>query len=135
MRRTPIFRALSALLALWFALGLVEASALHGCPMHDGVMARASESSPAPAGGHGAHATSGVAATDAPPPPHGESHPCTCLGDCGVAIAIAAPGVRIVAMPTVVAEGRPAVLRSRVGTRSATSHLLPPATAPPVRVG
>ena len=140
MRRTPLARLLSAVLALWFALGLLESAALHVCPMHDGTVARATDApvpAPHPADGvphggssHGDHAT--LPAT----PGHDDSHACSCLGECGLAVAVAAPAVRITGVPAVVADGRPPVLRSRVTTRSASSHVLPPATAPPAaRVG
>jgi hypothetical protein len=140
MRRPPLFRALSASLALGFALGLVESAALHACPMHDGGVARAAAASPSASAAHrGAHAPHGPAAdhraTDDPSSEHERPHACTCLGECGVAVAVAAPEIRIRAVPIVVAEGRPPVLRSRVGARAASSHLLPPATAPPARVG
>lgn len=147
MRRTPLFRLLSAVLALWFALGLVESSALHVCPMHDGgagaaVPAAAAHGAPHGAShdtGHGAAHEAAAQENGAPGaslPERGERHACSCLGECGISVAAAAPVVRISTVPTVVADGRPAVLRSRVTVRSASSYLFPPATAPPAaRVG
>jgi hypothetical protein len=166
MRRTPLFRLLSAALALPFALGLVESSALHVCPMHDGgagaaVPAAAEHGAAhgaAQDAGHGAAlvarhgashgaalvaghgASHGAAHEDGAPgaslPERGERHACSCLGECGLSVAAAAPTVRISTVPTVVADGRPAVLRSRITVRSASSYLFPPATAPPAaRVG
>jgi hypothetical protein len=132
MRRPSLFRALSAVLALWFALGLVESAALHVCPMHDGGVARTADAA-RPAAHDGSHTAHGT--TDDPSSGHERPHACTCLGECGVAVAVAAPAIRIRDVPVVVADGRPPVLRSRIGTRSASSHLLPPATAPPARVG
>lgn len=131
MRRSPLFRSLSALLALWFALGLVESAALHVCPMHDGIGARAADAA-MPAHG-AAHAGE---AQPSETPDHGEDHLCTCMGACGVAVAVLAPEIELSEVPTVVADGRPPVLRSRVTVRSATNYLFPPATAPPAaRVG
>ncbi|HEX6058357.1 MAG TPA: hypothetical protein VFZ11_05010 [Gemmatimonadaceae bacterium] len=152
MRRTPLFRLLSAVLAIWFALGLVESSALHVCPMHDGGAGAAvpagavhgAEHGAAHGAGHGAAhgvVADGAAAREdgapgAPLPERAERHACSCLGECGLGVATAAPLVRIATVPTVVADGRPAVLRSRITVRSASSHLFPPATAPPAaRVG
>ena len=151
MRRTPLFRLLSAVLALPFALGLVESSALHECPMHDGgagaaVPAAAAHGAPQNAGHGASHDTGHGAAHEAAAQEHGapgaslpergERHACSCLGECGISVAAAAPVVRISTVPTVVADGRPAVLRSRVTVRSASSYLVPPATAPPAaRVG
>lgn len=126
MRRTPLVRSLATLLAAGLALGLLESSALHVCPTHDGGLARAAAADEA----HADHATPSEA-------PGGEdAHGCSCIGDCGVAAAVATPTVRVDDVPAVVAEGRPPVLRSRLTVRSASSHLFPPATAPPAaRVG
>lgn len=136
MRRSPLFRSFSALLALWFALGLVESAAIHVCPMHDGVAVRAADAA-VPAHGAPAHAAAhGNHAPGSGTPDHDEGHLCTCMGACGVAAAVAAPAVEPSEVPVVVADGRPPVLRSRVTVRSASSHLFPPATAPPAaRVG
>ena len=154
MRRTPLFRLLSAALALWFALGLVESSALHVCPMHDGGAGAAVPAAASHGAAHGAaHDTGhgaahgaghdiahGAAQDDGAPgaslPERGERHACSCLGECGISVAAAAPAARIGTVPTVVADGRPAVLHSRVTVRSASNYLFPPSTAPPAaRVG
>ncbi len=132
MRRTPLARSLAALLAAGFSLGLVESSALHVCPMHDGAVAHVAPAAmPAPAAeAHADHAMPSEA-------PGGEgAHGCSCIGDCGVVATVGTPAVRIAEVPAVVADGRPPVLRSRVTAHSATSYLFPPATAPPgARVG
>ena len=73
---TPLSRrALSALVAVWFALAIAEQPLLHSCPVHDG---------PAPAGQAAHHEGHDEAA------PEQSNHCCTCLGQC-IAVGIVAP--------------------------------------------
>jgi hypothetical protein len=49
LRRHPLHRALAALLAVWFAVVMVEPASLHQCPMHDRALATAAPANAAPA--------------------------------------------------------------------------------------
>ena len=142
MRRPRWHRALSAVLALWFALIMVEPAALHACPTHSGGHAAAPRADGAPQASHaGSHAGSHVGAghavhaADAPPAPrHAPSgdHACTCLGDCagGTAARVPTGPVARLALvtPTQVAPGRP----QHEYVAAWGDFVLPFATAPPV---
>ena len=92
---TPLSRrALSALVAVWFALAITEQPLLHSCPVHDG---------PAPAGQAAHHEGHDEAA------PEQSSHCCTCVGQC-IAVGIVAPPTAatvFVAAPTVAHRAAP----------------------------
>jgi hypothetical protein len=81
MHRPCWERALTAVLALWFAVVTVEPGALHSCPMH-GTLVISAGATAAAVHGH-AHVGHGAASKDAPT--RGHAHQCSCLGDCGAA--------------------------------------------------
>ena len=117
-------RALSAVLAVWFALVLVEPAALHACPPECIGHAAASASAADAASAHHAHS-----APERPAP--AGSHTCTCLGDCAGSVVARAPEgqVALVAqlLTTPVAPGRP----QHEFVAAWVAFVLPFATAPP----
>jgi hypothetical protein len=130
MRRPCWHRALSAVLAVWFALVTVEPAALHACPMHSGghAGARAHADSEGQQADHAGHqAVAGAPDSQAP----SSGHSCTCLGDCsGTLVARVPEGhVALVALlaPPKVAPGRP----QHEFVAAWVDFVLPFATAPP----
>ncbi len=132
-----LHRPVSALIAVWFALVLVEPAALHSCPVHGdhgapaATLAGATHSSDGPADLEHAdhHATS--AGDHAPD----ESHSgCTCPDDCATAAAgMVVPDAHIIAtavvIPTTTAIVDPAVSRP---AHVRIAFELPFANGPPV---
>lgn len=137
------FRLAAGGFTAWLALLLVDAPALHPCPMHDvppaaaaagtGVLAPSGAMAGMPMPAHGATTalTSGVhpAPTSGAHPAH--VHGCTCLGACAsgaVALAAASPPAVVAATlaPTPASAPASPALPRRPGT-----HFLPFAHAPP----
>ena len=119
MRRTPLTRALAAMMAVWLAVVLGEPAALHHhCPMHDG---------PAPAAmAHGGHAEH-----HAPAPEHG-SHACTCLGTCSAGGTAAVPASAPAILASTAWSTAPAPRDRRPLILPRRAFALPFANGPPV---
>lgn len=132
-RRARWIRPLSALFALWFAFVIGDPGLLHACPMHGG---DAMAHSAASAGGaqhmmHAAHGAAGHVSHDASH--HGKSAPCTCVGQCCVASAVAPlPTVAALVVPVTVARAEPALLVAFVAAPAAPDTRLPFANGPPI---
>ena len=120
MPRHWLRRALGACLAVWFGVSLtvVEAPALHQCPVHDGVAAL-----PMAMPHHHGGAPHGS--------PHGSGHQgCTCLGDCSTTAVVVVRPAPVVAAAIVDAPPPPP-FAERAAPRPATPHRLPFANGPP----
>ena len=133
-RRARWTRPLAALFALWFAVVLGDPGLLHSCPMHGG-HGVASATASADAGhrmvGHGEHASMDHGAShDASQ--HGKSGPCTCVGQCCVAPAVAPlPAAAAMHVPATVSRAEPALLVAFVVAPAAPDTRLPFANGPP----
>jgi hypothetical protein len=82
VRRNWFFRSLASVFAVWLAICMVEPMQLHTCAMHGGLVI---EQTSVPSG----HSANGhhMAMHRAGQPNHdqgtdGQSHQCSCLGDC-----------------------------------------------------
>lgn len=111
-------RVLGLILALWFAIGMVEPPLLHRCPMHDGVGAWPMS--------HEGHAHQSHA-----PGGHSGPHQCTCPGSCCVAPALALPVARVAAAPLVVIDAGEPWTPPLALVPSSAPHALPFANGPP----
>ena len=128
-------RVLAGALALWLAPELLDAPALHACPMHDAVPAPPTQASPAMAGMPGMAGGALAVAEGGTAGQHAHDahvHGCTCLGACalgGVVLAPSGAGVAPSAPITLSAAVRGAPL---LLARVAGAHFLPFAQAPPL---
>ena len=138
-RRARWTRPVAALFALWFALVLGDPGLLHSCPMHGGhalAGTAASAGMPHHSAGNAEHAamdhTTSQQATSHDASHHGSSGPCTCVGSCCVAPAIAPlPGVPAMHVPATVAHVEPAARVAFVVAPAAPDTRLPFANGPP----
>jgi hypothetical protein len=140
-RRARWTRPLSAFFALWFAFVLGDPGLLHACPMHGGhgvasATASASAEHHAAHGEHGptsnaaTHSASHDASHDASH--HGKTGPCTCVGQCCIAPAVAPlPTVAAMHVPATVSRAEPALLVAFVVAPAAPDVRLPFANGPP----
>ena len=132
-RRARWTRPLSAFFALWFAFVLGDPGLLHACPMHGG-HAVSSAAASAGAEHHATHGEHGSAshATSHDTSHHGGTGPCTCVGQCCVAPAVAPlPTVAALYVPATVSRAEPSLLVAFVVAPSAPDHRLPFANGPP----
>lgn len=133
-RRTRWTRPLAALFALWFAFILGDPGLLHACPMHGGhgvASATASAGAEHRMAAHGVHAS---ASHDASPDAshHGKTAPCTCVGLCCIAPALASlPAVAALHVPVTISRAEPAQLVAFVVAPAAPDLRLPFANGPP----
>lgn len=133
-RRTRWTRPLAALFALWFAFILGDPGLLHACPMHGGhgvASATASDGAEHHMAAHGVHAS---ASHDASPDAshHGKTAPCTCVGLCCIAPALASlPAVAALHVPVTISRAEPAQLVAFVVAPAAPDLRLPFANGPP----
>lgn len=133
-RRTRWTRPLAALFALWFAFILGDPGLLHACPMHGGhgvASATASAGAEHHMAAHGVHAS---ASHDASPDAshHGKTAPCTCVGLCCIAPALASlPAVAALHVPVTISRAEPAQLVAFVVAPAAPDLRLPFANGPP----
>lgn len=134
MRRpVRLTRPFSVLFALWFAAVLGDPGVLHSCPMHGGHRAAVTQDA--------AHAThDGHAARGDAPARHGssdgESHhtpgPCTCVGHCCAAPAVAPLSVTpAVYVPVEVLAERDSLQSAPIVPCAAPTRRLPFANGPP----
>ena len=147
--RNWLRRPFAALLAVWFALVMVEPAALHSCPVHAGHAAAghgpaAGEpaSSVGMAGGvHSAHmsgasVTESGRADDAAVPGHpGSPHhaDCTCPGACTASSgAIALPAAVLVRPLTITIVGVSPILTAAAPASARAPFILPFANGPPL---
>ena len=133
-RRARWTRPLAALFALWFAFVVGDPGLLHSCPMHGG-HAVAGTAAPAGVQHHSAtnaeHASMDHA-TQHDASHHGGSGPCTCVGSCCVAPAVAPlPSVPALHVPAAVAHAEPAARVAFVVAPAAPDTRLPFANGPP----
>lgn len=114
-----IWRRLGALcVGLAFVFATTEPLGHHHCPVHDGIIANM-----AMHGMHGGHA-----------PAPGQSHQCTCLGECCCTAVVTAPTDRLVALPVIPVRIVRSTAVARVSDQLPASHedvLLPPPLGPP----
>ena len=133
-RRARWTRPLAALFALWFAFILGDPGLLHACPMHGGhgvASATASAGAEHHMAAHGEHAS---ASHDASPDAshHGKTAPCTCVGLCCIAPALASlPAVAALHVPVTISRAEPAQLVAFVVAPAAPDLRLPFANGPP----
>lgn len=142
MRRTPWFRSLASLLAVWLPLIAGEPGLLHPCPMHGAGRAvfasLRGEALPAPAASHDAahshHMAAGGdghASHQTPAPGHSH-HDCTCIGCCTVSasafVAPAPPTAEFVVAEYATARTVPSVESL---ARPAPEYSRPYTTGPP----
>jgi hypothetical protein len=137
MRRLARYsRPLNALFALWFALVLGDPGVLHSCPMHGGHGSAHAGSVAATPTLHGAHAAHAAPAADAGAPEaahHGDTPaPCTCVGHCCAAPAVAPVSpVAVLAVPEAVADVRHPVSTPSRDAPASPDLRLPFANGPP----
>ncbi len=118
---------------LWLAPVLLDAPALHACPMHDALPPSAHPAAiAAMAGMAGMPAGDGVAGGATRHAHDAHVHGCTCLGACALAGAVLPPtsvavALALAATPAHAPTGSPSFL-----ARGAASHFLPFAHAPPL---
>jgi hypothetical protein len=143
-RRARWTRPFVALFAFWFAAVLGDPGLLHSCPTHGGHgAAHAAASTGDTMGAHGAHASHDGASTraaqhdaqhDAPQgaPHHGNTGPCTCVGQCCAVSAV--PSVPVASgmyVPTTIAQAEPALVVARGDAPASPDTRLPFANGPP----
>jgi hypothetical protein len=137
-RRARWTRPLAALFALWFAVVVGDPGLLHSCPMHGG---HAMAGMAASAGMQHHSATSAEHASEHASMDHATQHdashhagngPCTCVGSCCVAPAVAPlPGVPAMHVPATVAHAKPVARVAFVVAPAAPDTRLPFANGPP----
>jgi hypothetical protein len=136
MRRSPWFRALASLLALWFPLMAGEPGVLDPCPMHGAGAAIAAafhRTSPAAMHhGHMHHAAARTAhATHGNAPRH-DHHNCTCISCCVVSgAALRAPDAPTAQPAAVTFVAVSAVSNVASLARPAPEYSHPYTTGPP----
>jgi hypothetical protein len=79
MRRTPWFRLLATLLAVWFPLIAGEPGVLHLCPMHGGKPVATAH--PTAHAHHAVSASTEITSNNGGSPAH-DHHCCTCIASC-----------------------------------------------------
>jgi hypothetical protein len=127
--RRPWTRLLAALVAAWFAVISGEPRWLHACPTHDGAPGAGAEHAAADAhAAHGAHGAEHAAPEHAPA---GQSHICTCLGECATAAPADVPVVAAVPLATVTAALRATAIAGAAFRPVAPDFFLPFANGPP----
>jgi hypothetical protein len=144
--RNWLRRPFAALLAVWFALVMVEPAALHSCPVHAGHAAAGhgpAAGEPAPSvgmagGAHSAH-MSGASVTEsgraddagAPGSPHHAD--CTCPGACTASSgAIALPAAVLVRPLTITIVGVSPIPTTVAPASARAPFILPFANGPPL---
>lgn len=134
MRRTPLFRTLAMLLAVWFPLVAGEPVVPHPCPMHGQAVAgvaNAGADMPGMPGMHmnGRQVHQGSPKQSAPGHHHSD---CTCIGCCVVAAALLRssepPTVAVATIDYVAAPSVPSVESL---ARPAPEYARPFTTGPP----
>lgn len=131
IRRTPLGRAITALLGAWFLCFATEPVPVHDCPMHSARAALA-------AGGHGGHgmstgamAAAVTAADHGAPAPTSHRDVCTCPGCCAATGAIVLPDVPTLAVSPVTAPASAPLFDGTAVLPSAPDHDHPFANGPP----
>ncbi|HVZ48177.1 MAG TPA: hypothetical protein VG916_05310 [Gemmatimonadaceae bacterium] len=129
IRRSPLGRAASLVLAAWFTVFAAEPMALHECPMHS---MHAATPHAGMAGMVGMADMGNGAAPAANTPASGHKHAtCTCLGGCCAASAVATPATREVSVVEVAVPAMPAFPAVGGVRRPAADFALPFANGPP----
>lgn len=133
-------RPFVALFALWFAVVLGDPGLLHSCPMHGGHGgARAAASTGGAQHAQGAHSSRDVASAGAMQhdaqqgaPHQDKTGPCTCVGQCAAASAVAAvPVVAEMHVPTTISRAEQPLLVALGHAPAASDTRLPFANGPP----
>ena len=130
-RRARWTRPLAALFALWFAFVIGEPGTMHQCPMHGdhgGVFTSASASSAASGHSMAAHGEHGASHHGS----HGKTGPCTCVGQCCAAPALASlPTVAALVVPATIALAEPTLHVALEPAAVSPALRLPFANGPP----
>ena len=129
MRRTPWFRALATLIAIWLPLIVGEPGVVHPCPMHGAHPPIATSERSAP---QAHHAVSTRGRSDGGAPPSHDHHGCTCVGSCtSIAGAVPAPDAPTISVIEAGYAARPARPNAESLARQAPEYSRPYTTGPP----
>ena len=146
MRRSPLFRAMATLLALWLPLAAGEPGLLQPCPMHGaeraliasfrGATPEKSAAVDHAAGVHSHHqavAASGSIGSDHNPAPGHDHGNCSCIDGCtlSAAVAFVAPAAPTVEVASAVYGPAGAILSVESLARPAPEYSRPYTTGPP----
>ena len=127
-RRARWTRPVAALFALWFALVLGDPGLLHSCPMHGGHGSAHATASAGNEHGMTAHGEHGASHHGS----HGKTGPCTCVGQCCAAPALASlPTVAALVVPATIALAEPTLHVALEPAAVSPTLRLPFANGPP----
>ena len=125
MRLRLLHRTFAAVCGLWLALSLAEPASLHVCAMHGSQGATHSHgaASATHGGSHGTHSSN----------EHDNKAPCTCLGGCCMAVAVASVLTPPLVLTVVTAPLPHILVPAAISYRpEAVAYARPPTVGPPL---
>lgn len=104
MRRNWFFRTLASVFAVWLAICMVEPMQLHTCAMHGGLVIEQTSGASSHSANSHHMAMHRTGQSDRDQGTDGQSHQCSCLGDCNggsAPVGLTAPVVSLAELAVV----------------------------------